>query len=118
MNIRYVGSSIQRRKNRTRMAVRSAQKPRLSVFRSGKYIYAQIIDDVKRHTLVTASSIEKECTLHSGSNCIAADWVGKKIAERALAAQIESVVFDRGGYKFHGRVKSLAEGARSVGLNF
>ena len=51
-------------------------------------------------------------------NCIAADWVGKKIAERALAAQIESVVFDRGGYKFHGRVKSLAEGARSVGLNF
>jgi large subunit ribosomal protein L18 len=118
MNIRYVGSSIQRRKNRTRMAVRSSKKPRLSVFRSGKYIYAQIIDDIKMQTLVSASSIEKECTLSSGSNCMAADWVGKKIAERALAAHIQSVVFDRGGYKFHGRVKSLAEGARSSGLSF
>jgi large subunit ribosomal protein L18 len=118
MNTRYISSSSQRRKNRTRMAVRSAQKPRLSVFRSGRYIYAQIIDDSKHCTIVSASSIEKECDLTSRSNCLAAEWVGKKIAERGLAAGLEKVVFDRGGYKFHGRVKALADSARSIGLNF
>ena len=118
MNIRYVRSSSERRKNRTRMAVRSAQKPRLSVFRSGRYIYAQIIDDAQHRTLVCASSIEKECSLTSRSNCLAAEWVGKKIAERGLAAGIGKVVFDRGGYKFHGRVKALAESARLIGLDF
>jgi len=118
MNIRYIRSSSQRRKNRTRMAVRASQKPRLSVFRSGRYIYAQIIDDSHHRTIACASSIEKDCSLLSRSNCLAAEWVGKKIAERGLAAGIEKVVFDRGGYKFHGRVKALADSARAVGLDF
>ena len=118
MNNRYIRSSSQRRKNRTRLAVRSTQRPRLSVFRSGKYIYAQIIDDSKHCTIVSASSIEKECDLTSGSNCVAAEWVGKKIAERGLKAGIGKVVFDRGGYKFHGRVKALADSARLIGLDF
>jgi large subunit ribosomal protein L18 len=118
MNTIYVRSSSQRRKNRTRMAVRTSGRPRLSVFRSGRYIYAQIIDDSQHRTIVSASSIEKDTGLNSGSNCIAAEWVGKKVAERGLAAGIHKVVFDRGGAKFHGRVKALAEAARSSGLDF
>ena len=91
--------------------------PRLNVFRSDKNIYAQIIDDAKGHTLVSASSVEKGFK-ESGSNKEGARAVGKAIAERAKAAGITQVVFDRGGYLYHGRVQELAEGAREGGLEF
>ena len=94
----------------------TAERPRLSVFRSEKNIYAQIIDDVAGNTLVAASSVEKD--FGPGSNKEAARKVGKLIAERALAKGIEEVVFDRGGYIYHGRVQELAEGAREGGLKF
>ena len=91
--------------------------PRLNVFRSEMHIYAQIIDDVAGNTLVSASSVEKGFE-GPGSNKEAARKVGKTIAERALAKGIENVVFDRGGYVYHGRVQELAEGAREGGLKF
>jgi large subunit ribosomal protein L18 len=94
----------------------TAERPRLSVFRSEKHIYAQIIDDVAGNTLVAASSVEKD--FGPGSNKEAARKVGKLVAERALAKGIEEVVFDRGGYIYHGRVQELAEGAREGGLKF
>ena len=94
----------------------TAERPRLSVFRSEKNIYAQIIDDVAGNTLVAASSVEKD--FGPGSNKEAARKVGKLIAERAVAKGIEEVVFDRGGYIYHGRVAALAEGAREGGLEF
>ena len=93
------------------------ERPRLSVFRSEKNIYAQIIDDVNGETLVAASSVEKDFE-GSGSNKEAAAKVGKLVAERAVAKGIEDVVFDRGGYIYHGRVKELADGAREGGLKF
>lgn len=93
------------------------EKPRLCVFRSLNNIYAQIIDDVNGVTLVSASSVEKGFK-NLGSNCEAARTIGKTIAERALAKGIENVVFDRGGYVYHGRIQSLAEGAREGGLKF
>ena len=93
------------------------ERPRLNVFRSETNIYAQIIDDTKGVTLVSASSLEKGFE-GSGSNCEAAKKVGEAIAERAKAKGIEAVVFDRGGYLYHGRVKALAEGAREGGLQF
>ena len=95
----------------------TAERPRLSVFRSEKNIYAQIIDDVAGNTLVSASSVEKDFE-GSGSNKEAARKVGKLVAERAAAKGIEEVVFDRGGYIYHGRVAELAEGAREGGLKF
>ncbi|MEG0035876.1 MAG: 50S ribosomal protein L18, partial [Oscillospiraceae bacterium] len=91
--------------------------PRLDVFRSNSNIYAQIIDDVTGTTLVAASSIEKGFE-GSGSNSEAAEKVGKLVGERAIAKGIKDVAFDRGGYLYHGRVKALADGARSAGLNF
>ena len=91
--------------------------PRLSVFRSNKEIYAQVIDDVKGVTLTAASSLEKGVE-KSGTKCEMAAKVGKMLAERALAAGISTVVFDRNGYLYHGRVKSLADGAREGGLKF
>ena len=91
--------------------------PRLNVFRSEKHIYAQVIDDVNGVTLCAASSVEKDFE-GLGSNKEAAKKVGNKIAERAKAKGIEKVVFDRGGYIYHGRVKALAEGAREGGLKF
>ena len=94
----------------------TAERPRLSVFRSEKNIYAQIIDDVAGNTLVAASSVEMD--FGPGSNKEAARKVGKLVAERAVAKGIEEVVFDRGGYIYHGRVKELAEGAREGGLKF
>ena len=94
----------------------TAAQPRLSVFRSNKEIYAQIIDDVNGVTLAAASSREKEVT--KGTNVEIAAAVGKLIAERALKAGIDTISFDRGGYLYHGRVKSLAEGAREAGLKF
>ena len=92
--------------------------PRLVVFRSNANIYAQVIDDVKGVTLASASSIDKEMKLANGSNVEAAAQVGALVAKRALAAGIECVVFDRGGYLYHGRVKALAEAAREAGLKF
>jgi large subunit ribosomal protein L18 len=95
----------------------TAERPRLSVFRSENNIYAQIIDDVAGRTLVSASSVEKGFE-GSGGNVEAAKKVGAKVAERALQKGIEEVVFDRGGYIYHGRVQALAEGAREGGLKF
>ncbi|MDO4995934.1 MAG: 50S ribosomal protein L18 [Bacilli bacterium] len=92
--------------------------PRLCVFRSNKEIYAQIIDDETRTTLVSASSLEKELKLKNGSNVEAAAAVGKLIAEKAKKAKITKVVFDRGGYLYHGRVEALANAARENGLEF
>jgi large subunit ribosomal protein L18 len=92
----------------------------LSVFRSSKHIYAQIIDDVKGHTVASASSIDNELrqSLAKGADVAAAAEVGRLVAERALKAGIKDVVFDRGGYIYHGRVKALADAAREAGLNF
>lgn len=92
-------------------------RPRLDVFRSRSNIYAQIIDDVAGATLVSASSVEKDFGMYGG-NKEAAKKVGELIAKRALDKKIENVVFDRGGYVFHGRIKELAEGAREGGLKF
>ena len=93
------------------------ERPRLNVFRSETNIYAQVIDDVNGVTLVSASSLEKEFD-GKGGNVEAARKVGQMVAERAKAKGIENVVFDRGGYIYHGRVQALAEGAREGGLNF
>jgi large subunit ribosomal protein L18 len=94
----------------------TAAKPRLSVFRSNKEIYAQLIDDVNGVTLIAASSREKE--IGKGTNVEVASAVGKLVGEKALKAGIDTVTFDRGGYLYHGRIKSLAEGARAAGLKF
>ena len=93
------------------------ERPRLCVFRSESNIYAQIIDDVAGNTLCSASTVEKELD-GNGGNVEAAKKIGLKVAERALAKGIDTVVFDRGGYIYHGRVKALAEGAREGGLKF
>ena len=116
--------------NRNRAEVRSAvhrrirrrvrgttERPRLAVYRSLNHIYAQIVDDEKAQTLAAASTTEKELRSSSGGNVEAAKRVGKAIAERALAAGINRVVFDRGGYLYHGRVKALTDAARASGLN-
>lgn len=95
----------------------TAGMPRLCVYRSNANIYAQVIDDVNGNTIVSASTVEKDFGLYGG-NKTAARQVGKLIAERALAKGIEAVVFDRGGYLYHGRVLELAEGAREGGLKF
>ena len=95
----------------------TAERPRLNVFRSLNHIYAQVIDDVKGVTLVSASSMDKGFE-GNASNCERAKAVGKAVAEKALAAGIKEVVFDRGGYLYHGRVAALAEGAREGGLEF
>src|SRR3954468_17467391 len=95
-------------------------RARLSVFRSSKHIYAQVIDDVNGQTLVSASTIEKEIrsSLKTGADVVAAKAVGKLVAERAVAKGIKDIVFDRGGYLYHGRVKALADAAREGGLSF
>ena len=114
--------STARRKARIRRSIvaNGGGRPRLSVFRSSEQIYAQIIDDSKGVTLAAASSLEKAMreALKSGANVEAARRVGKEIAERAKKAGVEKVVFDRGAYMYHGRVKALAEGAREGGLDF
>ncbi|KAF2510749.1 MULTISPECIES: 50S ribosomal protein L18 [Flavobacterium] len=107
----------QRIKFRIRKSVSgTAARPRLSVFRSNKEIYAQIIDDVNGVTILAASSREKE--IGKGTNVEIAAAVGKLVAEKALKAGIDTITFDRGGYLYHGRIKSLAEGARAAGLKF
>ena len=107
-----------KRHNRVRGKISgTAERPRLCVFRSENHIYAQIIDDVAGNTLVSASSVEKDFE-GKGGNVEAAKKVGALIADRALKKGLEEVVFDRGGYIYHGRVKALAEGAREGGLKF
>lgn len=106
---------------RARIARAASPRPRLSVFRSSQHIYAQVIDDSAGRTLAAASSLDKELRsggLESGSDSEAAVAVGKLIAARAIAAGVKAVVFDRGGYIFHGRVKALADAAREGGLDF
>ncbi|MEQ1890420.1 MAG: 50S ribosomal protein L18 [Alphaproteobacteria bacterium] len=112
----------ERRQQRVRTKLRTVAngKPRLSIFRSSKNIYAQVIDDVAGRTLAAASSLDKGLreSAKTGADCDAAAAVGKLVAERAKAAGVVKVVFDRGGYLFHGRVKALADGAREGGLDF
>ena len=112
----------QRRHLRVRAKVRgSAERPRLNVFRSSAHIYAQIIDDAEGHTLVAASSLDPDVITRLADGKTKSDRariVGEVVGERAKAAGIASVVFDRGGYKYHGRVKAVADGAREAGLTF
>ena len=107
-------------RNRSALRRRSPDKIRLSVFRSSKNIYAQLIDDANGRTVVSASSLEKDLrsVLKTGSDKSAAEAVGKLVAERALKNGLTEVVFDRGGYRYHGRVKALADSAREAGLKF
>jgi large subunit ribosomal protein L18 len=113
---------FERRQRRTRYAVKKSAngKPRLSVFRSEKHIHVQLIDDVNGVTLVAASTLDKEIKgkIKTGANVEAAQKVGVLIANRAKEKKIKEVVFDRGGYMYHGRVKALAEAAREAGLKF
>ncbi|MBA3054046.1 MAG: 50S ribosomal protein L18 [Sphingomonadales bacterium] len=106
-----------RRRVRTALKARAGGRPRLSVHRSGRHIYAQIIDDAAGKTIVAASTLNKG-TKGPGATCTAASDVGKALAEAAKAAGVTSVVFDRGGFLFHGRVKALADAAREGGLEF
>ena len=121
MNTKQKQLSRQKRHFRLRKKIKgTAERPRLAVFRSNRYVYAQIIDDVAGVTLLAASSVEKELKdKYKGSvNKEAAAAVGKLISERAQAKGIKSVVFDRGGFMYHGRIKSLADAARESGLEF
>ena len=106
-----------RRHRRVRKKVRgTAARPRLAVFRSNKHVYAQVIDDVAGHTLAAASTVEKSFDGATGT-VAAARAVGKALGERALSAGVSSVVFDRGGFRYHGRVAGVADGAREAGLD-
>jgi large subunit ribosomal protein L18 len=115
-----VAQQRERRAFRVRNAVRASKRLRLSVFRSNKHLFAQIIDDSVGKTLVSAGTMEPgfRSAKSSGGNCAAAAGIGKLLAERALAAGISEVAFDRGQYRFHGRVAALAEAAREAGLSF
>ena len=119
--IKKIGSNVARTRRHARVRKKisgTSECPRLNVFRSLKNIYAQIIDDTTGKTLVAASSLDESLKGSNGGNKEAARAVGKLIAEKAAAAGIKDVVFDRGGYIYHGRVMELAEGAREGGLNF
>jgi len=111
---------FQKRRQRVRatLRARAGGKPRLSVHRSGRHIYAQVIVDQEGRTVAAASTLEKEVRGKSGATIASAQDVGRRIAERAKAAGISKVVFDRGGFLFHGRVKALADAAREAGLEF
>ena len=118
-----MGLTKTERRDRIRKRIRkisfgTAERPRLSVYRSNKEIYAQVIDDNEGKTLVSASSRDKELSKAKGTKTEIAALVGKALAEKAIKAGIEAVAFDRGGNLYHGRVKSLAEGAREGGLKF
>ncbi|MEL7037690.1 MAG: 50S ribosomal protein L18 [Cyanobacteria bacterium J06592_8] len=113
--------SRHRRHNRVRRQVfGTSERPRLAVFRSHKHIYAQVIDDTQHHTLAAASSLDPDlkAELATGGTCEASTQVGKLVAERLLSKGISKVVFDRGGYIYHGRVQALADAAREAGLDF
>lgn len=116
-------TASERRRNRVRRKIRIQRgngntRLRLSVHRSGSHIYAQVVDDTKGVTVAAASSIEKDMRKVSGANINAAKEVGKLIAERAKAANVNTVVFDRGRFAYHGRIKELAEAAREAGMQF
>ena len=115
-------NQTERRTRRVRKDLKasSGSRPRLSVHRSSQHIYAQLIDDAQGRTVAAASSLEKDMrgTLKTGADKAAAAAVGKLLAERAVGAGVSEVVFDRGGYKYHGRIKALADGAREGGLKF
>ncbi len=115
-----VKARTQRRKATVRRAIKDAAtgRARLTVHRSSKHIYAQVIDDLKGATVAAASSIEKDMRGKTGANVDAAKAVGKLVAERAIRKGVKDVVFDRGGYLYHGRIKALADAAREGGLNF
>jgi large subunit ribosomal protein L18 len=113
--------ALKARHNRVRRKISgTAQRPRLAVFRSNQHIYAQLIDDIGQQTLASASTVESEVKgkVESGATCTASEAVGRLIAQRALKQGIETVVFDRGGNLYHGRVKALADAARAAGLEF
>lgn len=123
VRVQKLSRDLHRRRVHARVRTRvegTTDRPRLCVYRSLGHIYAQVVDDRSGRTLVAASSLDKETRKHlkGGGNVAAAKVVGKAIAERALAAKIQKVVFDRGGYKYHGRVKALADAAREAGLQF
>ena len=107
-----------RRRNRTALRARGSGRPRLSIHRSGQHIYAQVIDDSEGKTLAAASTLDKDVRGKVGANKEAAADVGKRVAEAAKKAGVTQVVFDRGGFLFHGRVKALADAAREGGLEF
>ena len=107
-----------RQRVRTSLRQRAGDRPRLSVHRSGRHIYAQVINDAEGRTVAAASTLEKEGRAKTGATVASAQEVGKRIAERAKAAGVTRVVFDRGGFLFHGRVKALADAARESGLEF
>ena len=109
-----------KRRQRVRTSIRrvGGERPRLSVHRSGRHIYAQVINDAEGRTVAAASTLEKEGRARTGATVASAQEVGKRIAERAKAAGVTRVVFDRGGFLFHGRVKALADAAREGGLEF
>jgi large subunit ribosomal protein L18 len=113
-------TSFDKRRQRVRTAIRkrAGDRKRLSVHRSGRHIYVQLIDDAEGRTLASASTLEKAVRGSTGATCDAAAAVGKRIAEAAKAAGVTRVVFDRGGFLFHGRVKALADAAREGGLEF
>jgi len=113
-------SLFDRRRQRVRTSIRKrgGERPRLSVHRSGRHIYAQIIDDAGGRTVASASSIDKDVKGKGGATVQSAQEVGRRVAERAKAAGVTQVVFDRGGFLFHGRVKALADAAREGGLEF
>ncbi|KPF70871.1 50S ribosomal protein L18 [alpha proteobacterium AAP81b] len=107
-----------RRRVRTALRAKGGERPRLSIHRSSQHIYAQVIDDARGITVAAASTLEKDVRDTTGATKDAAVEVGKRLAERAKAAGVSKVVFDRGGFIFHGRVKALADGAREGGLEF
>jgi large subunit ribosomal protein L18 len=107
-----------RRRVRSSLKARSGGRPRLSIHRSGRHIYVQVIDDAAGRTLAAASTLDKDVRGKSGATVDAAAEVGKRVAERAKAAGVSAVVFDRGGFLFHGRVKAVADAAREGGLEF
>ena len=113
-------SLFERRRQRVRTSLRKrgGTRPRLSIHRSGRHIYAQVIDDVEGRTVASASTLEKEARGQTGATVGGAQEVGRRVAERAKAAGVTQVVFDRGGFLFHGRVKALADAAREGGLEF
>ena len=107
-----------RQRVRTSLRKRGGDRPRLSIHRSGKHIYAQVIDDVEGRTVASASTIDKDVKGKGGATTQSAQDVGRRIAERAKEAGVTRVIFDRGGFLFHGRVKALADAAREGGLEF
>ncbi len=113
---RYESSGAVRRARKVRARVKASGRLRLSVFRSARHVYAQVVDDVRGVTLAAASSLDK--SVANGGNKEGAEAVGKLIAERALKAGIEEVAFDRGRFSYHGRIQALADGARAGGLKF